>query len=103
MGVLAMVRMVAIFSSGVTAGILFGDRMGATFARPSLSPSSFLQSARSLCADDATVDVSCHRRCPGLADHGARTAEQFPVLTCGRGDGSDGSGSRTHLPSEHSY
>jgi|GEM_PF-5232575 len=35
MGVPAMVRMVAIFSSGVTAGILFGDRMGATFARPS--------------------------------------------------------------------
>jgi Domain of unknown function (DUF1772) len=46
MGVLAMVRMVAIFSSGVTAGILFGDRMGATFARPSLSPSSFLQFQR---------------------------------------------------------
>jgi Domain of unknown function (DUF1772) len=46
MGVLAMVRMVAIFSSGATAGILFGDRMGATFARPSLSPSSFLQFQR---------------------------------------------------------
>jgi hypothetical protein len=46
MGVLAMVRMVAILSSGVFAGILFGDRMGATFARPSLSPSSFLQFQR---------------------------------------------------------
>jgi Domain of unknown function (DUF1772) len=46
MGVLGMVRMVAIFSSGVFAGILFGDRMGATFARPSLSPSSFLQFQR---------------------------------------------------------
>ena len=46
MSVLAMVRMVAIFSSGVFAGILFGDRMGATFARPSLSPSSFLQFQR---------------------------------------------------------
>jgi hypothetical protein len=46
MGVLAMVRMVAILSSGLFAGILFGDRMGATFARPSLSPSSFLQFQR---------------------------------------------------------
>ena len=46
MTVLAMVRMVAIFSSGVFAGILLGDRMGATFARPSLSPSSFLQFQR---------------------------------------------------------
>ncbi len=46
MSVLAMVRIVAIFSSGVFAGILFGDRMGATFARPSLSPSSFLQFQR---------------------------------------------------------
>jgi hypothetical protein len=46
MSVLAMVRMIAIFSSGIFAGILFGDRMGATFARPSLSPSSFLQFQR---------------------------------------------------------
>ncbi|HXM19867.1 MAG TPA: DUF1772 domain-containing protein [Terriglobales bacterium] len=38
--------MIAIFSSGIFAGILFGDRMGATFARPSLSPSSFLQFQR---------------------------------------------------------
>src|ERR1700674_4536145 len=43
MSVLAMVRMIAIFSSGIFAGILFGDRMGATFARPSLSASCFLQ------------------------------------------------------------
>jgi hypothetical protein len=35
--------------------------------------------ARSLSADDATVDVSCHRRCPGVADHGVRTVEQFPT------------------------
>lgn len=43
MSVIAIVRIIAIFSSGLLAGILFGDRMGATFARPSLSPSSFLQ------------------------------------------------------------
>ena len=46
MSVLSILRMIAIFSSGVFAGILFGDRMGATFARPSLSPSSFLQFQR---------------------------------------------------------
>src|SRR5258708_9150230 len=40
---IAIVRTIAIFSSGLFAGILLGDRMGATFARPSLSPSSFLQ------------------------------------------------------------
>jgi uncharacterized membrane protein len=46
MNAIAIVRIIAIFSSGVFAGILFGDRMGATFARPSLSPSSFLQFQR---------------------------------------------------------
>ena len=44
--VIAIVRIIATFSSGLLAGILFGDRMGATFARPSLSPSSFLQFQR---------------------------------------------------------
>lgn len=43
MSLLGIVRLIAILSSGVLAGILFGDRMGATFARPSLSASSFLQ------------------------------------------------------------
>jgi uncharacterized membrane protein len=43
MNILGIVRAIAILSSGVFSGILFGDRMGATFARPSLSPSSFLQ------------------------------------------------------------
>jgi uncharacterized membrane protein len=43
MKVTAIVRIIAIFSSGLLAGILFGDRMGATFARPSLSPPSFVQ------------------------------------------------------------
>jgi len=42
----AIVRTIAIFSSGLIAGILFGDRMGATFARPALSPSSFLRFQR---------------------------------------------------------
>ncbi len=46
MSVLEIVRVIAILSSGLVAGILFGDRMGATFARPSLSPSSFLQFQR---------------------------------------------------------
>jgi uncharacterized membrane protein len=46
MNVLAFLRIIAIFSSGVFAGILFGDRMGATFARPCLSLSSFLQFQR---------------------------------------------------------
>ncbi len=46
MNAIAIVRIIAILSSGIFAGILFGDRMGATFARPSLSPSSFLQFQR---------------------------------------------------------
>jgi len=46
MSLIAIVRTVAVFSSGLFAGILLGDRMGATFARPSLSPSSFLQFQR---------------------------------------------------------
>src|ERR1700730_13403201 len=46
MSVIAVARIIAIFSSGLFAGILFGDRMGATFARPALSPSSFLQFQR---------------------------------------------------------
>ncbi len=46
MSVLGIVRVIAILPSGLVAGILFGDRMGATFARPSLSPSSFLQFQR---------------------------------------------------------
>lgn len=46
MSVIVVVRIIAIFSSGLFAGILFGDRMGATFARPVLNPSSFLQFQR---------------------------------------------------------
>jgi hypothetical protein len=46
MSAIGIVRMVAIFSSGLFAGILLGDRMGASFARPSLSPASFLQFQR---------------------------------------------------------
>jgi uncharacterized membrane protein len=46
MSLIAIVRTIAIFSSGLFAGILLGDRMGATFARPSLNPSSFLQFQR---------------------------------------------------------
>lgn len=44
--ILEIVRVVAIAGSGVFAGILFGDRMGATFARPVLDASSFLRFQR---------------------------------------------------------
>jgi uncharacterized membrane protein len=43
MSVLAIVRVIAILSSGLIAGLLFGDRMGPSFARPALSASSFVQ------------------------------------------------------------
>ena len=39
---LAVVRFVAVLSAGLVAGIFLGDRMGASFARPTLSPSSFV-------------------------------------------------------------
>lgn len=42
MRALVAVRFVAVFSTGLLAGIFFGDRMGASFARPALSPSSFV-------------------------------------------------------------
>ena len=35
-------RFIAILSTGLIAGILLGDRMGATFARPALSVPSFV-------------------------------------------------------------
>jgi hypothetical protein len=43
MTLLEIVRTIAILSTGTFAGILFGDRMGASFARPALDVSSFLQ------------------------------------------------------------
>ncbi|MCI0354145.1 MAG: DUF1772 domain-containing protein [Acidobacteria bacterium] len=43
MNALALARVIAILTSGLVAGILFGDRMGASFARPQLSASSFVQ------------------------------------------------------------
>ena len=39
---MCLARLVAVFSAGLIAGILLGDRMGASFARPALSPSSFV-------------------------------------------------------------
>ncbi len=45
MSVLEIVKVIAILSSGLLAGILFGDRMGATFARPSLAHPVFYSSA----------------------------------------------------------
>jgi uncharacterized membrane protein len=43
MSVLGIVKVIAILSAGLVAGILFGDRMGASFARPALPISSFVQ------------------------------------------------------------
>ncbi len=43
MSVLAIVRVIAILPSGLMAGLLFGDRMGPSFARQALSASSFVQ------------------------------------------------------------
>ncbi len=43
MSVLTLVRIIAVLFSGLFAGILFGDRMGASYGRPQLSASSFVQ------------------------------------------------------------
>jgi uncharacterized membrane protein len=43
MTALGIARVIALLSCGLFAGILFGDRMGASFARPELSASSFVQ------------------------------------------------------------
>jgi len=40
---LALFRVIAVVCAGFLAGILFGDRAGATYARPRLDPSSFVQ------------------------------------------------------------
>lgn len=42
MDVFALVRFLAVLAAGLIAGILLGDRMGASFARPALPPSSFV-------------------------------------------------------------
>ena len=39
----AVVQFVAVLATGLLAGIFLGDRMGASFARPALSPSSFVK------------------------------------------------------------
>jgi hypothetical protein len=43
MTALSIVRIVGILACGLFAGILLGDRMGSTYARPSLSASAFVQ------------------------------------------------------------
>jgi len=43
MKALGVSRVTAVLSCGLVAGIFLGDRMGASFARPELSPSSFVQ------------------------------------------------------------
>ena len=40
---LVVVRFAAVFSTGVLAGIFFGDRMGASFGRVALPPSGFVK------------------------------------------------------------
>jgi uncharacterized membrane protein len=39
----AIIRVITVVCTGLFAGILLGDRAGATYARPQLSPSSFVQ------------------------------------------------------------
>ncbi len=43
MTALAIVRGIAVFTTGLAAGIFLGHRMGVSFAMPQLSPSSFVQ------------------------------------------------------------
>jgi hypothetical protein len=43
MTVLIAVQILAALSTGLKAGVLFGDQMAARFARPGLSPSSFVK------------------------------------------------------------
>ncbi len=43
MEALGVSRVTAVLSCGLAAGIFLGDRMGASFARPELSASSFVQ------------------------------------------------------------
>jgi len=43
MSLVAIIRVIAILSCGLSTGILFGDRMGATFARPAMSPPEFIR------------------------------------------------------------
>jgi uncharacterized membrane protein len=43
MSVLVIVRVIAILFSGLAAGIIFGDRLGNSFARPSLSAAEFIR------------------------------------------------------------
>ncbi|HSB15731.1 MAG TPA: DUF1772 domain-containing protein [Bryobacteraceae bacterium] len=42
MSTIAAARFGSVFSAGLVAGVLLGDRMGASFARPALSASSFV-------------------------------------------------------------
>jgi len=37
-----VVRLIAVVSTGLYAGILFGDRLGATYSRAALSPEAFV-------------------------------------------------------------
>jgi len=39
---LLVVQLVAVFTTGLLAGIFFGDRVGNSYARPKLPPSSFV-------------------------------------------------------------
>lgn len=40
---LSIVRTIAIVATGLYAGIIFGDRLGATYSRLALAPSGFVQ------------------------------------------------------------
>ena len=42
MSALLIVQLVAVFTTGLLAGIFFGDRVGNSYARPKLPPSAFV-------------------------------------------------------------
>jgi uncharacterized membrane protein len=53
MGLLTIVRVVAVVSAGLLAGIFLGHRTGLHYVLPELSPSSFVQLAQIMAAHNA--------------------------------------------------
>ena len=55
MGLLPILRVVAVVSAGLLAGIFLGHRLGLHYVLPQLSPSSFVQLAQTMYAHNAKV------------------------------------------------
>jgi uncharacterized membrane protein len=55
MGILTLIRVVAVVSGGLLAGIFFGHRAGLHYALPQLSPSSFVQLGQTMYAHNARL------------------------------------------------